>query len=301
MFAINCRRAAVAPRHSRAAPTWAGPIAEARHIALLQSGRRRGPVTRFITPWDIGELTQPFLFLDYVEFAPGWQALLAAHPQPGVATVTLVLSGKLGCVEAAGNRRIVTAGGFRWRTAGRYAGHERGIVVAEPLRVFQLWVRLPPGLASSGADCQYVAPCEVQKEGPVRVVLGQLGRARSTLEHVPADINCFHVRLRDGERWRYVAADRHNVTWLAIDRGGVRLRPGERVYWEQIALFGDSPGVIELQADGETSLLLGSATRLAPEGLRGNRELVDAAIAALVPAEVEMRKVVHDLRAPERR
>jgi hypothetical protein len=67
------------------------------------------------------------------------------------------------------------------------------------------------------------------------------------------------VRLKDREDFRYAAPDGHNVTWLAVDRGGLQLQEGERVLWEQIAVFGDSAGVIEVQADGETSFVLGSA------------------------------------------
>ena len=33
------------------------------------------------------------------------------------------------------------------------------------------------------------------------------------------------------------------------------------MHWGQIAVFGDSRGVIEMQADGETSFVLGSARR----------------------------------------
>ena len=71
----------------------------------------------------------------------------------------------------------------------------------------------------------------------------------------------FHVPVKDGQRWRYVAPEGHNVTRLAVDRGGLQLREGERVYWEQLSLFGGSDGVIEAQADRESSFVLGSGGR----------------------------------------
>jgi hypothetical protein len=211
-----------------------------RRIALLRSGRRHGPLTRLITPWDIGELTQPFVFLGYSEHTPGEQTLVGA--QPGIATLTLVLSG-----------------------------------------AFQLWVELSPSPASSTGESQCVTPHELQEEGPVRVVLGKLGRARSPLAHAPADINYFHVRLKDGQCWRYVAPDGHNVTWIAVDRGGVRLPEDGRVVREQIALFGDSRGVIEVQADGESSFVLGSARRVSNALVQGGRHPIETIRAAFVP------------------
>jgi redox-sensitive bicupin YhaK (pirin superfamily) len=252
-----------------AAPLSAGVTTRARRVALLRNGRRHGPITRLITPWDIGELTQPFLFLGYCEFAPGWQPLLAVHPQPGVATLTLVLSGRLGYEDATGSERTITAGGVKWTTPGKGVRHDSGRATGEPLRALQLWMGLPPALESSAAESRYLASHELQEEGPVRVILGQFGQARSALAQVAPHINYFHVRLKDGETWRYVAPDRHNVTWLAVDRGGVHVREGERIYWEQIALFGDSRGMIELQADGETSFVLGSARRVAHPLVQG--------------------------------
>jgi redox-sensitive bicupin YhaK (pirin superfamily) len=241
----------------RPAPT--GVAAASRRIALLRSGRRHGPMTRLITPWDVGELTQPFVFLGYSELAPGVQTVVGA--QSGIAVLTLVLSGALAFGDASGNKGTVVVGGFNWTMPGEVVWHTGVRAAGEPLRAFQLWVELPLSPASSAVGGQCVTPHEVQEEGPVTVALGQLDRARSPLTHAPRDINYFHVRLRDRQCWRYAAPDEHNVTWLAVDRGGVRMQEGRRVFREQIAVFEDSQGVIELQADGETSFVLGSARR----------------------------------------
>ena len=270
------------------------PTTGARRIVLLRSGRRHGPVTRLITPWEIGVLTQPFLFAAYSEFAPGWQPLLAVHPQPDVGTLTLVVSGTLAYQDASGNERTLIAGGFRWTTANERVRHDGGRAAGGPLRAFQLWIALSPVSESAAAESRYLASHEVPEEGPVRVILGQFGRARGALTYAVPDINYFHVRLRDGEPWRYLAPDRHNVTWIAVDRGGVRLREGERVYWEQIALFGDSRGVIELQADGETSFVLGSARRLANPLMQDN-PVIDATLTALSPGEEGERQAEQPL------
>jgi redox-sensitive bicupin YhaK (pirin superfamily) len=235
---------------------------KSRRLALLASGRRHGPVTRFITPWSIGELTTPFVFLDYAEIAGETQPLIGVQPTASLATLTIVLNGEVSFEDAAGTHGDVTAGGVAWMRAthGRWHGESSGL--GEPLRVFQLWISLTPS-QSSRAGSEAVVPQEVEQEGSTRVILGQFGRARSHIRSAPAEVNCLHVRLRDGERWRYAAPDGHNVTWLALDRGGLHLQEGARVYWEQIAVFGDSGGVIEAQADGDTSFVLGSARRSA--------------------------------------
>ena len=300
MFGLNLLTAPANRERTPAALSSAGPATRRRRVALLRSGRRRGPVTRLITPWDIGELAQPFLFLSYSEFAPGWQPFLSVHPQPGVATLTLVLSGTLGYQDASGNVRTVTAGGFKWAIPGRGVRDDGCRATTDPVRAFQLWIGLPPAPDSSVAESHYIGPRAVQEEGAVRVILGQFGRARSTLAQAAPDINYFHVGLKDGEHWCYAAPERHNVTWLAVDRGGVRLGEGERVDRGQLALFDDSRGVIGLRAAGETSFVLGSARRFAHPLLQDNR-LIDATLTTLTPDEEGVRRVDQRLAAPGRR
>jgi redox-sensitive bicupin YhaK (pirin superfamily) len=257
MFGITFSTALGELEHLNGAPSPTGVSVGSRRIALLRSGRRHGQITRLITPWDIGELTQPFVFLCYSELAPGAKTVVGV--QPGIGTLTLVLSGVLVFEETLGNKGMVAPGGFRWAAPGEVVWHAGGRAAAEPLRTLQLWVELPRKRASSTAESQCVAPHEVQEEGSVRVVLGQIGRARSRISHAPPDVNYFHVRLKDGQRWRYAPPEGHNVTWLAVDRGGLRLEEDGRVLREQVALFGRSRGVIEVQAEGESSFVLGSA------------------------------------------
>ena len=55
--------------------------AGARGVALLANGRRHGPITRLITPWDVGELTSPFVLLNYAEVARRSRPLFGVrHP-----------------------------------------------------------------------------------------------------------------------------------------------------------------------------------------------------------------------------
>jgi redox-sensitive bicupin YhaK (pirin superfamily) len=249
-----------------------------RHIALLRSGRRNNSITRFITPWDVGELTQPFVYLGYSQLASGPQPLLGAPPPSGIATLTLVLSGGLTFEDASGTSGMLTAGGFQWMARGEMGWHDGGRVSGTRLRAFQLWLGLPQSRSSPG-ESQRVAAHEVQEEGAARVVLGQFGRARSRLANAPSDVNYFHVRLNEGQQWRYAAPDGHNVTWLAVDRGGLTFPEDERVHRDQLAIFGDSRGAIEVRAVGNTSFVIGSARRSAQPLVLGGDCSTDTTLA----------------------
>jgi redox-sensitive bicupin YhaK (pirin superfamily) len=282
MFGIKFSTALSKLKHLNGTPSPTGVPARLRRIALLRSGRRHGDITRLITPWDIGELTQPFVFLSHSELAPGTKTVVGVPP--GIGTLTLVLSGVLVFEGAPGNRGMIVAGGFVWTAPGEVAWHAGGRATDEPLRTLQLWIELPRKPASSIAESQAVAPHEVEEERSARVVLGKIGRARSHIGDAPSDLNYFHVRLRDGQRWRYAAPDGHNVTWLAVDRGGLRFEEDGRVLRKQVALFERSRGVIHVQADGESSFVLGSARQ---DSDAVGRPVIDEAVEAFVFGEMK--------------
>src|SRR5207302_11321469 len=116
--------------------------AAARPMALIASGRRHGRITRLITPWNIGELTTPFVFLDYAEVKPVSQPLFGIQPHSGIATLTLVLNGEVPFEDATGGHGEVRTGGAAWMNAA-HAVWRRGSAAGVPLRVFQLWTSLP--------------------------------------------------------------------------------------------------------------------------------------------------------------
>ena len=49
------------------------------------------PITRLVSPSDIGEMIKPFVFLDHAEVAPRREPLFGIHPHSGIATLTMVL------------------------------------------------------------------------------------------------------------------------------------------------------------------------------------------------------------------
>jgi redox-sensitive bicupin YhaK (pirin superfamily) len=269
------------------APQRSAASSATRAIVLRTRGRRHGPITRLVSPSDIGERIKPFVFLDRAEVRYTGQPLMGIHPHSGIATLTTVLGGGLAYEDTTGKKGEVLAGGLEWMRAGNGVWHDGGPLQGEPLRAFQLWVALPAAEENGPAESQYIAPSSVQQEGPVRVVLGEYGRARSAIR-APAGINYFHVRLKDGERWRYTPPAGHTVAWLAVDQGG--LRAAEAIDAGELVVFDESGGAIELKARGDTSFVLGSAVKH-PHPLVLGYYSVHTSAQALTQGEAEIERI----------
>ena len=138
---------------------------------------QHGPITRLVSPSDIGELIKPFVFLDHAEVVPRSEPLFGIHPHSGIATLTVVLRGGMAYEDTTGKKGSVPTGGLEWMKAGNGVWHDGGASPGDPLRLFQLWVALPASQENAAPESQYIAPEAVQEDGPVRVILGSFGRA----------------------------------------------------------------------------------------------------------------------------
>jgi redox-sensitive bicupin YhaK (pirin superfamily) len=233
-------------------------VSRRRPAAFRTHGHRHGPVTRLVGPSDVGELIKPFVFLDHFEVPYTGKPLFGIHPHSGIATLTTVLAGGMRYEDTTGKKGEIRTGGLEWMKAGGGVWHDGGPLPGDRLRGFQLWVALPAAEENGPAESQYVDPELVQEDGPVRVILGAYGRARSAIR-APAGIDYFNVRLKDGERWRYAPPAGHTVAWLAVDRGALR---GEiEADAGELVVFEESNAAIEIEALGDTSLVFGSAVK----------------------------------------
>jgi redox-sensitive bicupin YhaK (pirin superfamily) len=269
-----------------------GHSQQARAIVLRAKGRQHGPITRLVSPSDVGELIKPFVFLDRARVQHSARPLFGIHPHSGIATLTVVLAGAMWYEDTTGKTGQIQAGGLEWMKAGGGVWHDGGALPGEPLRVFQLWVALPASQENSQAESQYVDTTQVEQDGPVRVVLGSHGLAHSLIRS-PAGINYFHVRLRDGERWRYLPPTGHTVGWLAVDEG--RLQAAEAVEEGELAVFAESEQAIEVTADGPTSFVVGTAIRH-PHRLVLGQYSVHTSEEALRRGEAEIERIGKELR-----
>src|SRR6202158_4939861 len=152
----------------------------ARAIAHPTRGRTHGPMTRLMSPSDLGPILKPFVFLDLFdhEGAPFNGPL---HPHSGIATLAYVAEGAVSFIDPENAKCTLAAGGVEWMQAGRGMWHGGGLEQAGRTRGFQLWIALPPALELGPTISIYQAPHDIQSDGRARVLLGRYGAASSAI------------------------------------------------------------------------------------------------------------------------
>src|SRR4030081_2936252 len=227
----------------------------ARAIVQRTRGRTHGPVTRLMSPSDVGEILKPFVFLDLFDH----DGALFNGPLPmpaGIAPLVVVAEGAVSYIDPDNVRGTLPAGGVEWMQAGRGMWHGGGLDKAGRTRGFQLWIALPPELELGPTISVYQAPEDVPQDGPARVLLGGYGSASSAIAS-PSPINYLAVRLKAGERWRYEPPTDHTVLWVAI-ASGVLSEPDELRHGD-LAAFEPSSKAVEFEALTDAEFVLGSA------------------------------------------
>jgi redox-sensitive bicupin YhaK (pirin superfamily) len=146
-------------------------------------------------------------------------------------------------------------GGVEWLNAGGGVWHGGGAIGNTNARGFQLWVALPPEDENGPSYSQYLAPESVPAVGPARVILGSYRGATSAIR-TRASMNYLHVRLEDGEAWRYQPPAEHSVAWVSPMRG-VLHTAAARIE-NELAVFEEGEGAIDFVAQGDTEFVLGS-------------------------------------------
>lgn len=263
-----------------------------RQVLHRTRGRRQSWFTRLMSPSGLGELVKPFVFLD--DFDVEWSdaSISSMHPHSGIATLTVVRSGAMDYIDTTGGRGTLAAGGVEWMQAGGGVWHGGGAVKGGRVRGFQLWLALPPEDENGPAHSQYLPPEQVQSEGPVRVILGSYGQARSAIA-TRASINYLHVKLHDGERWSYQPPAGHTVAWVAPAAG--RLHVAGAVLEGEIAVFEESEAALDFVAEGETEFVLGSAVKHPHELVLGYYS-VHSSAAALQRGESQIEQIRQQLQ-----
>jgi redox-sensitive bicupin YhaK (pirin superfamily) len=270
---------------------WQPPVA-ARRVVHRTRGSSHGPITRLVSPSGLGELIKPFVFLDHFDLQPGGTAPFGIHPHSGIATFTLMLSGSVAYEDTTGKSGVLPAGGLEWMRAGGGVWHDGRSADLSRMHGLQLWVALPPELENANPESQYVAPDEVPQVGPVSVALGRHGASRSPV-HAPEFINYLHVKLQDGERWRYAPPAGHTVAWVFVYDG--HIDAAEPVAAGELAVFEESDGPLEFRSRGDTGFVLGSAVKH-PHDLVLGYYSVHTSAAALQRGETEIQRIGLRLR-----
>lgn len=264
----------------------------ARPIRIRDQGCPHGPVRRLMSPGDLGELLKPFVFLDLFA-ADGERSGFGWHPHSGIATVTLTFAGDVHYADSTGAKGLLRAGGSEYMQAGGGAWHTGSAVAPGPIRGFQLWLALPPALEGEPPFGVYVQPEAIATHGPMRVILGTYEGVAGIFP-APAPITYLHVHLKDGECWSFVPPAGQDVAFLAVDGG--TLHVSGAALRDEIAVFTPGEAPIEMIAEGEVDLVVGSAVAH-PHPLVTGSYSVHTTPAALAQGEEGIRIVGRHLRA----
>ena len=154
------------------------------------------------------DYVDPFLLFDHfgsdnpAEYLAGFPM----HPHRGIETVTYMLAGVVNHQDSLGNAGSIGAGDVQWMTAGGGIMHEEmPQPVSGRMEGFQLWVNLPARLKMSDPQYQEFASGQIpelkQADGTrVRVITGQAGGVRGTVEGIAADPTYLDVSMPAGRR-----------------------------------------------------------------------------------------------------
>ncbi|OAH44690.1 hypothetical protein AX777_20695 [Sphingobium yanoikuyae] len=215
------------------------------------------PVTRLMSPSDLGEVLKPFVFLDLLDHdAKRISNDPGLHPHSGIATITYIAQGVTRYIDPDGSSGIVTAGGVEWMQAGRGMWHSGGAGAPGRIRGFQLWIALPPELELGPTSSLYQGPGDVARAGPARILLGSYNGAQSAIR-APSPINYLAVTLQAGERWRYDPPLRHSILWAAVSLGAIGIP--DRVEQGEMIAFHLGEDSVEFEALTDAEFVLGSA------------------------------------------
>lgn len=229
---------------------------QSRAIASRTFGDRHGPITRLMSPSDLGRRLKPFVFLDLFDAAGSDLSGFGWHPHSGIATLTYLWEGSTRYEDTTGAAGLLPAGGAEWFKAAGGAWHGGGGGTEGRTRGFQLWLALPASEELGPSESIYLSPERIPAIGPVSVLLGSYGGVDSPLK-APSPINYLAVRLKAGEAWRYDPPAGHDVAWIALASGSLALP--DPVQAGEMVAFDRSTTPLEFRAERDSEFVLGSA------------------------------------------
>jgi redox-sensitive bicupin YhaK (pirin superfamily) len=244
----------------------------------------------------LGELIKPFVFLDLLDTSGREFSGFGLHPHSGIATLTYIAEGSVSYEDTNGAYGLLAAGGVEWMRAGHGVWHGGGAGDSGLTRGFQLWVALPPYLELGPSVSVYQDAEDVRVAGPARILLGAYEGASSAIR-APSEINYLALRLAPGERWQYQPPAGHDVLWIAVGKGVVRvpdpIRRGE------LAIFAPGQEAVDFVAEAEAEFMLGSAVPHPYELVTGYYS-VHTDAGALAKGEQRIREIREKLVRPGR-
>jgi redox-sensitive bicupin YhaK (pirin superfamily) len=259
--------------HLHSLTAVATSVATSRSIVHRTFGRGgHGPITRLMSPSDLGKMVKPFVFLDI--FGGRGEAMAAMdqmplHPHSGISTITVITEGHLFFNDPDEGSGKIDYGGVEWMRAsgGVWHGKEMSVGPNPPpdLTGFQLWVALPPELENGLAVSRYIESKDMKTSGPATIIVGQYEDVQSPVPS-PEGYNYLLVTLKPGEKWTYSPPAGHTVAWLAVSKGTLEYGNGKDISKGEMVVFEDGEEPLELLSNSTagpgataTTFVLGSA------------------------------------------
>jgi redox-sensitive bicupin YhaK (pirin superfamily) len=243
--------------------TTIDPALAPRRILQRTSGHSHGPITRLMSPSDLGQVLKPFVFLDIFNAHGAMvhaMGNMPLHPHSGVATVTLFTEGRVRYHDPVAGSGTIGFGGVEWMRAGSgvWHGKEMSPDNVPSIQGFQLWLSLPADLENSEPVSRYIEAQDMVQSDHSYVIVGNYQGKQSPVP-APEGVNYLLVTLTAGERWTYHPPAGHTVGWLALAKGkldaGVPVDAGELVIFEP----GEAPITLAASDNDDAVFVLGSA------------------------------------------
>lgn len=264
-----------------------------RRILHRTRGQTHGPITRLMSPGDLGEVLKPFVFLDHFDLAAAPFSGIRLHPHSGIATVTYLFDGSVSYEDTTGRQGVIGAGSLEWFKAGHGAWHGGGADGRASARGFQLWVALAAEHELGEVESIYLPPEEIPTAGPARLLLGGPEAAITA----PSPISYQAVRLAAGERWTYQPPAGHVVGWAGVSTGG--LRTPDPANAGELVVFEPGEAAIAFETDTGAEFVVGSAAPH-PQHLVLGYYSVHTSPASLAAGEARIQEIGRQLRSQGR-
>ncbi len=270
-------------------------IIEETDILYRTKGHQHGPITRLVSPGDLGEVMKPFVFLDSFVVDSTAPNNVGYHPHSGIVTVTIILEGSITYEDSTGKAGVLSAGDVEWMQAGGGVWHTASSVpeAGTMIKGFQLWLALPAAIENEPPESLYIESNQITQIGPARVIVGEYKGVSSPLPKI-SPITYLHVHLEDGESWTFDSPENHDVLWLAVNEGSIKI-DGE-VFSNEIAIFEAGSFALVIEAVGEANFVLGSAMKH-PHPLVTGYYSVHTSVEALNIGEDGIQQVGEQLRS----
>jgi redox-sensitive bicupin YhaK (pirin superfamily) len=266
-------------------------------IVFKTHGKRHGPITRLVSPGDVGQSIKPFVFLDYIEADAGGGPNFGFHPHSGIATLTFPITFDVEHETSDGQIDHVQAGGEEWMMAGSGIWHRGRAFSQVPMRGFQIWFCMPPSHELAPPHALFIQPHEVPSVGPVKLLLGSYQGLHSPIPS-PNDVCYVWVRLQDGERWTFTLPSGHDRAWVFAQEG--ELQVAGDILQRELAVFESGLTTLTFEAHGDCGFLLGS-TAPYPHDLHLGYYSVHSSAKALAQGEARIQMIGEQMRVDGKR